>query len=158
LGAALALALVLALAALVTSLVIWRAAGERRTTALNQAAASSAAAADLEKMLGYDYKRFDQHTQQVSTLLSGPFRSEFVRAATTLVKPLAVQNKAMVVAKVSKVSVMSTPGQADVKILAFVDQSTTSVKLQRPQIDQNRVILTMSQVDGRWLVSKVEAF
>jgi hypothetical protein len=27
-----------------------------------------------------------------------------------------------------------------------------------PQIDQNRVILTMSQVDGRWLISKVEAF
>ena len=55
-------------------------------------------------------------------------------------------------------SVMSTPDQADVKILLFVDQRTTSAKLGRPQVDQNRVILTMSQVDGRWLVSKVEAF
>jgi len=29
---------------------------------------------------------------------------------------------------------------------------------REPRIDQNRVILTMSQVGGRWLVSKVEAF
>jgi len=63
-----------------------------------------------------------------------------------------------VLAKVSKASVMSTPGQADVRILVFVDQRTTSAKLERPQVDQNRVILTMSQVDGRWLVSKIEAF
>jgi len=75
-----------------------------------------------------------------------------------VVKPLAVQNQAVVMAAVSEVSVMSTPDQASVKILAFVDQRTTSAKLQRPQVDQNRVILTMLQVDGRWLVSKVEAF
>ena len=58
---------------------------------------------------------------------------------------------------------MSSPGRdgqdgrGSVRILAFVDQTTTSAKLTRPQIDQSRVILTMSQVDGRWLVSKVEA-
>ena len=53
---------------------------------------------------------------------------------------------------------MSTPDPATVKILAFVDQRTISTRLERPQIDQNRVILTMSLVDGRWLVSKVDAF
>ena len=84
--------------------------------------------------------------------------NEFVQAASTLVRPLAVQNQAVVVAKVSKASVMSTPGQGDIKILLFVDQRTTSAKLTRPQIDQNRVMLTMSAVDGRWLVSKIEAF
>ena len=152
------LALLLAVTALFTSLVIGRAADDSRTLAGNQAAAAAAATTVVEKMLGYDYRRFDQHTQEVSTMMSGPFRNEFVHAATTLVKPLAVQNQAMVVAKVSKVAVMSTPRQADVKILAFVDQRTTSTKLQHPQVDQNRVILTMSQVGGRWLVSKVEAF
>ncbi|MHB8185391.1 MAG: hypothetical protein ACYDDU_04755 [Dermatophilaceae bacterium] len=155
------LALLLATAALVTSLVLWRAAEDRRTLASNQVAAASAAGAIVEKMLGYDYRSFDQHTTEVSALLTGSFKNEFVRAATITVKPLAVQNQAVVLAKASEVSVMSTPdldGQDSVKILAFVDQSTTSAKLGRPQIDQNRVILTMSQVDGRWLVSKVEAF
>ena len=154
-------ALLLATAALVTSLVLWRAAEDGRTLASNQAAAASAARAIVEKMLGYDYRSFDQHTTEVSVLLTGSFKNEYVQATTTRVKPLAVQNQAVVLAKASEVSVMSTPdldGQDSVKILAFVDQSTTSAKLERPQIDQNRVILTMSQVDGRWLVSKVEAF
>jgi Mce-associated membrane protein len=152
------LALLLATAVLATSLGMWKAADERRTLASNAAAASSAASIIIEKMLGYDYRTFDQHTSQVSALLTGHFRSEFVQAATQVVKPLAVQNQAVIQAKVSEVSVMSTPGQADVKVLLFVDQRTTSAKLASPQIDQNRVMLTMSHTDGRWLVSKVEAF
>jgi hypothetical protein len=154
-------ALVLATTALGTSLVLWHAAEDRRTLAGNQAAAASSARAIVEKMLGYDYKNFDRHTTEVSALLTGSFKQEFVHAATEVVKPLAVKNQAVVLAKASEVSVMSTPdldGHVSVKILAFVDQTTTSAKLERPQIDQNRVILTMSQVDGRWLVSKVEAF
>lgn len=152
------LALLLAMAALVTSLVIWRAATDRRTLAGNQVAAASAARTTIERMLGYDYRSFDQHTTQVSALLTGSFKPEFVKAATKVVRPLAVQNRAVVSASASEVSVMSTPDPATVTILAFVDQRTTSTRLQRPQIDQNRVILTMSLVDGRWLVSKVEAF
>lgn len=124
----------------------------------NQAAAASAAGVIIEKMLGYDYKSFDQHTTDVSALLTGGFKKDFVQAATISVKPLAVTNKAVVLAKASKVAVMSTPDQDTVKILAFVDQTTTSARLTRPQIDQNRVMLTMSKDNGRWLVSKVEAF
>jgi Mce-associated membrane protein len=152
------LALLLATGVMVTSLVIWRAAEHRRVLADDQKAAASAGRAITEKMLGYSYKSFDQHTAEVSTLLTGSFRKEFVKAATTVVKPLAVENQAVVVAKVSEVSVMSPGDQPGVRILAFVDQQTTSAKLRRAQVDQNRVILTMSEVDGRWLVSRVEAF
>ena len=152
------LGLLLAVGVLVTSLVFWRASEDRGSLAGNQAAAASAGRAITEKMLGYSYKSFDQHTTDVSALLTGGFKNEFIQAATTVVKPLAVQNQAVVQAKVSEVSVMSTPDQRDVRILAFVDQRTTSAKLQRPQIDQNRVMLTMSQIDGRWLVSRIEAF
>jgi len=152
------LSLLLATALLVTSMVMWRAADERRALASSRVAASSAATTIVQKLLGYNFKTFDQHTNQVSVLLTGHLRNEFVQAATTVVKPLAVQNQAVVLATVSKASVMSTPNQADVKILLFVDQSTTSAKLQHPQIDQNRVILTMSKVAGRWLVAKIEAF
>lgn len=154
-------ALLLASTALATSSVLWHAAEDQRTLASNRSAAASSARAIVEKMLGYDYKSFDQHTTEVSALLTGSFKKEFVRAATDVVKPLAVQNQAVILAKAGAVSVMSSPGQdgqGSVRILAFVDQTTTSAKLARPQIDQNRVILTMSQVDGRWLVSKVEAF
>jgi len=151
-------ALSVAGAALAASLVIWRAEEDRQVLARNRGAAATAAKVLVEKMLGYDYRSFDRHTTEVSALLTGSFKNEFVQAATKTVKPLAVQNQAVVLAKASEVSVMSTPDQDTVRILAFVDQTTTSAKLERPQIDQNRVILTMSQTDGRWLVSKVEAF
>lgn len=151
-------AIVLAAAVLVTSLVMWRAVDDGRTVARNQADAASAGRVIVEKMLGYDYKSFDQHTTQVSALLTGGFKNEFVQAATNTVKPLAVQNQAVVVARASEVAVMSTPDEDTVTVLAFVDQTTSSVKLDRPQIDQNRVILTMSRAGGRWLVSKVAAF
>jgi Mce-associated membrane protein len=151
-------ALSVAGAALVASLVIWRAEEDRQVLASNRGAAATAAKVLVEKMLGYDYRSFDRHTTEVSALLTGSFKNEFVQAATKAVKPLAVQNQAVVLAKASEVSVMSTPDQDTVRILAFVDQTTTSAKLERPQIDQNRVILTMSQTNGRWLVSKVEAF
>ncbi len=151
-------ALLLASTALVTSSLLWHAAEERRTLASNQSAAASSAKAIVEKMLGYDYQSFDRHITEVSALLTGSFKKEFVQAATEAVKPLAVQNQAVIQAKASAVSIMSTPDQDTVKILAFVDQTTTSAKLKAPQVDQNRVILTMSQADGRWLVSKVEAF
>jgi len=148
-------------AALVTSSVLWSAADDRRAVAADQAAAASSAGVIVEKMLGYDYKDFDRHTAEVSALLTGSFKTQFIQAATIRLKPLAIQNQAVVQAKAVSVSVMSAPdldGHDSVKILAFVDQSTTSAKLARPHIDQNRVILTMSQVGGRWLVSKVEAF
>lgn len=148
----------LASTALATSSVLWHGAEEHRTLASNQGAAASSARAIVEKMLGYDYKSFDRHTTEVSALLTGSFKKEYVQAATDVVKPLAVQNQAVILAKASAVSVMSTPDQDTVRILAFVDQTTTSAKLKRAQVDQNRVILTMSQTDGRWLVSKVEAF
>jgi len=152
------LAVLLATGVMVTSLVIWRAAEHHRILTGNQAAAASAGRTITEKMLGYSYKSFDQHTAEVSALLTGSFRNEFVKAATTVVKPLAVENQAVVVAKVSEVSVMSPGDQPDVRVLAFVDQQTTSAKLKRAQVDQNRVILTMSEVNGRWLVARVEAF
>jgi Mce-associated membrane protein len=152
------LSVVLAAAILMASMVMWKGAQEGRTLASSQVAASAAASTTVQKLLGYDYRTFDKHTIAVSALLTGRFKSEFVQAATTVVKPLAVQNQAVVVATVSQASVMSTPDQQDVKILLFVDQRTTSAKLAAPQIDQNRVMLTMSQVAGRWLVSKIEAF
>jgi hypothetical protein len=72
------LVLMLATAALVTSLVMRRAAQDRRTLASRQGAAVSAAGVIIEKMLGYDYRTFDQHTTEVSALLTGSFRQEFI--------------------------------------------------------------------------------
>ena len=150
-------ALALALVALVVSLLLWVEAGRAADRRDGTRAATAAARNAVESMLSYDYKTFDQHTKAVDALLTGSFRAEFDKGTTESVKPLAVQNQAVVQARASEVGVMSASDNT-VRVLAFVNQSTTSAKLDRPQVDQNRVILTMTKVDGRWLVSKVEAF
>ena len=45
-----------------------------------------------------------------------------------------------------------------VRVMAFVNQATTTTAQPTPQIDQNRVIATMKKVGDRWLVSGLEAY
>ena len=149
--------LALSLVALAVSLLMWVEAGRAADRRDGTRAATAAARSAVESMLSYSYKTFDQHTADVEKLLTGSFREEFAKGAGQNVKPLAVQNQAVVQARAGEVGVMSASDNT-VRVLAFVDQTTTSAKLDRPQLDQNRVILTMTKVDGRWLVSKVEAF
>lgn len=40
--------------------------------------------------------------------------------------------------------------------MLFVDQSLSNAAAPEPQLDRSRVKMTMEQVDGRWLASKVE--
>ena len=47
--------------------------------------------------------------------------------------------------------------QNKVVVLLFVNQTTTSTRLDGPRVDLNRVRLTLVKVDGRWLVNKVVA-
>lgn len=147
----------LSLVALAVSLLLWVESGRAAARRDGTRAATAAARTAVETMLSYDYKTFDQHTAQVDTLLTGAFRTEFDNGTRQSVKPLAVANQAVVQARASEVGVLSASDDT-VRVLAFVNQATTSAKLDRPQVDQNRVVLTMSRVDGRWLVSKVEAF
>jgi Mce-associated membrane protein len=44
-----------------------------------------------------------------------------------------------------------------VVVLLFVDQTTTSTRLDGPKVDLNRVRLTMTRTGGEWLVSEVDA-
>ncbi len=41
--------------------------------------------------------------------------------------------------------------------LLFVDQTTTSTRLEGPKVDLNRVRMTLVEQDGKWLVSELDA-
>jgi Mce-associated membrane protein len=120
-------------------------------------AAASQARTSIEQMLSYNYRTIDAQAAQVEGLLTGSFKSEFSTAMDKEIKPLAVKNQTVVTAKVSDIGVMSS-SPASVKVLAFVNQARVGSDQKEPVVDQNRVMATMSNVGGRWLVSKVEAF
>jgi len=75
----------------------------------------------------------------------------------TQIAPLATKNQSTVQAQVVEAGVQSQKA-GTVVVQAFVNQTRTSQTDATPVIDQNRVIATMTRVDGHWLISKLTAY
>jgi Mce-associated membrane protein len=152
-------AVVLALGLLATVVVL---STRPALTQQEREAAVGSARTSLETLLSYSGSSFDAHVAEVTPQLASPFKEEFTKVATTDIKPMAVKNGATVLAKVYDAGVMDTSGTGGagttVRVLAFVNQATTTKAQPTPAIDQNRVIATMTKVGGRWLISRLEAF
>ncbi len=154
---ALAAGLALALLAGVLAYALRPALGEG-----DRSAALGSARTTLESLLGYSGEDFDRHVGEVTPLLAAPFKDEFARVARSDIGPLAAKNEATVQAKVYEAGLMDEAGDgADgttVRVMAFVNQATTSKAQKAPAIDQNRVIATMTKVGDRWLMSALAAY
>jgi Mce-associated membrane protein len=149
----------LALALLAASLVY---ALRPAVSDTDRTAAVGSARTTLESLLSYSGSAFDQHVGEVTPQLTSPFKDQFTKVAATDIKPMAVKNDATVQAKVYDAGVMDADGDGGegttVRVMAFVNQATTTKAQQAPAIDQNRVIATMRKVGDRWLVSELSAF
>ena len=118
--------------------------------------ATAAAEATVVDLLSYDYRHLDRDFARARAGLTGGFVDDYAKTTRTVVRPTATEVKAVVKADVAASSVVRA-GQNRVVVLLFVNQTTTSTRLDAPKVDLNRVRLTMDRVDGRWLVSKVVA-
>ncbi len=123
---------------------------QARTAAL---AAAESHAVDL---LSYDYRHLDRDFARAGKALTGGFADDYATTTETVVRPTALQVKAVVTAEVAASSVVRA-SQNKVVVLLFVNQTTTSTRVEGPKVDLNRVRLTLVRVDGEWLVSKVVA-
>ncbi len=128
-------------------------------------AAMAAAERAAPVIFSYDYRHLDQDFAKAETLLTGSFRDQYAKTTQTVVKPTALQYHGVVKATVARptdgsaaaVSVVSaSPDQ--VVVLAFINQSTTSTRVNGTQVDQNRVLLTLTHTPQGWRVSAVGAF
>ena len=127
---------------------------DARSAALEQARTSA------ETVLSYSHRTLDEDFAAALALSTGQFEQDYERTSQRAVREVAIQTEAEVRADVVSAGVVS--GTADrVVVLLFVDQTTVSNRLDRPQTDQNRVRLTMvrsTSDDGpAWLVEQVDA-
>jgi Mce-associated membrane protein len=149
-------AALLTLALLLTAgLLAVRAGGEDR---VEQARTSALAAAESHAvdLLSYDYRHLDRDFARARKALTGSFADDYTKTTTSVIKPTAEEVKAVVTADVAASSVVQAD-QNRVVVLLYVNQTTTSTRLDGPKVDLNRVRLTLDRVDGEWLVSKVVA-
>lgn len=129
-----------------------------QASAVDRARSEGVAAARTaaKAVLSYDYRQLDRDFKTASGYLTGTFATEYAKTTSTVVRPTATQTNAVVVAEVRAGSVVSaTPDR--VVTLLFVNQTTTSNRLEQPRTDFNRVRLTMDHVNDRWLISDIDA-
>ncbi len=139
-------------------LVGWLALRLRDDRAATVAREEAVAAARLHapEILSYDYRHLDQDFAKAQADLTGKFKEDYARTTITVVKPVAVDNKAVVEARVVAAStIWARPGEA--QVLLFVNQQTTTAKTKGPRVDLNRVRMTLEKTKRGWLVSNVEA-
>lgn len=129
----------------------------QRAQAVEQArtAAVGAAKSHVANLLSYNYKNLGQDLAQAKALTTGRFQSKYVRLSSGVVAPSAKKQQLVTRTRVVSASVVSAEPQQVVALL-FVNQATTSKKIESPKVDRSRVRATMTKVDGRWLVSGLE--
>jgi Mce-associated membrane protein len=136
-------------------LVAYRVRSDQRVeTARDQAMA--AAHDHAQTILSYDYRHLDADFAAARATLTGKFARDYKVTTTTLVRPGAEQYHVVVKAEVAAQSVVSATAD-QVVVLLFVNQTTTSTRLDGPKVDLNRVRLTLVKSGGSWLVNKVVA-
>ncbi len=117
--------------------------------------AQAAAVTDTQLLLSYDHRRIDADVAAARQRLTGSFADEYAKTSKALI-PIAVQYKAVVRASVSAAGIVRADGDEAV-VMLFVNQSTTSTRIQGTKVDQNRVRVTMRKVADDWRIAKVEA-
>lgn len=117
-----------------------------------RAAASSAAVVATARVLSYDHHSMDADIAAAREQLTGGFLEDYTVLMAQSVAPAAVRNQTVTTAEVEASSVVSA-GPDQVELLLFVNQTTTGVELAGPKLDSSRVMVTMDEVDGRWLIS-----
>jgi Mce-associated membrane protein len=115
-----------------------------------RAAARSAA----ETLFSYDYRTIDDNLAAGRKVVTGSLAKDY-DATSKIVKPTAVDTKAIVKATVSEAAVVSADSER-VVVLLYLNQATQNKNVQGTRMDMNRVRLTMVQSGGDWKISRAE--
>jgi Mce-associated membrane protein len=118
--------------------------------------ALAAARSHAQAILSYDHRTLDADFARAQQVITGQFKSEYETTTTAVVRPTATEYKAVVKAEVTSAAVVRATSARAV-VLVFVDQTTTSTRLDKAKRDSSRVRMTLVKEGGRWLVSEVDA-
>jgi Mce-associated membrane protein len=124
-----------------------------------RAGAVVAGRSDVEDLLSYDYRSLDADMSRAKAESTGVFAAQYAQTAARLAQE-AKATRAIVQATASNPGVVSA-SKNQVVVLLFVDQASvkqlTGATSPTTRIDQSRVQVTMTRIDGRWLVSQLSA-
>lgn len=115
------------------------------------AVAPAAAAA----IFSYDYRTFDAGVANGRSFTTGSFTDDYAKTTAAL-KDTAIKEQAVVSAQTTVGGVIDAAPDR-VEVLLYVNQYRRNVNISGEKVDQNRVVLTLTKVDGDWKVSGAAA-
>jgi Mce-associated membrane protein len=127
---------------------------QRQTESLHTDAID-AAQATVTSVLSYDYRRLAAAVEATTPLLTGDAKAQYIEVQEPLQRS-APRMKSVVTAEVNAATVLEVD-EDSARVLLFVNQTSTSKNVREPQLDQSRILVTMENIDGEWLVATLAA-
>jgi Mce-associated membrane protein len=115
-------------------------------------AAMAAASTELPAVLSYNVVTLDADLARGRSFTTGQFGEEYSKLVASTIGPVAKSKQVVTSATIAANSVITaTPGK--VTLLTYVDQQSSNVDQPTPRLDTSRLMITMTNSNGRWLIS-----
>ena len=118
--------------------------------------AMGAASSAAERVLSYSYKSFDDDRKKAQALMGPTLVRQYAKAMDGVAAQTASAKLTLKADVLSAGLLSATEHQA--KVLLFVNTVTTTEGSKKQQLDQNRLVMTLTRKDGDWTVTKMDAF
>ncbi|BBX95747.1 hypothetical protein [Mycobacterium lacus] len=118
-------------------------------------AAAAAASEGTVALLSYSPDTLENDFAAARTHLGGDFLLYYNNFTAQIVAPAAKQKSLKTTARVMRAAVSELKHDSAV-VLVFVDQTTTTKENPKPAVAASSVLVTMTRVDGKWLITKFD--
>ena len=106
-------------------------------------------------VLSYSYDHLNRDFNNAKSHLTGDFLAYYSKFTDDVVAPTAQQGQLTTTAKVIRAAVSELHPDSAV-VLVFVDQTTGSVQKKDPEKTRSSVLVTLTNVNGSWLIAKFD--
>ena len=117
--------------------------------------AIQAASDGAVSVMSYSYDHLDRDFATAKSHLTGEFLAYYSKFTEQIVAPTAQQGHLTTTAKVIRAGVSDLHRDSAV-VLVFIDQTTASMQKKEPVKADSSVLVTLTKVDGSWLIAKFE--
>lgn len=126
------------------------------------AAAVRTATDKLPAILSYDYRTLRENLDQATAGMTATFAKTFTSTFKSVVTPMATKNRAVTKALVRGAGLANlSDDEMTATCVLFVDQLLVTSKGSggaKPHLGKERVTVTLTQVEGTWLIDDIEPF
>ena len=106
-------------------------------------------------VVSYSYDNLDRDFAKAKSLSTGEFLAYYNKFSQEYVAPAARQGKITATAKVVRAALSELHPDSAV-VLVFLNQNTASKEKPEPLVTASSVLVTLTKVNGTWLIEKLD--